>query len=187
MATAAACILPYDTSRRSITVYRYHGSEAKAFTSLSAKAETPVDGTYYVDTTNELLYIYASGFSTYAVGYSKNTGSTGSTVRPISITSDLTKITKVTVDGVVVDPSNYDVVGGMVTLKASYVATLTNGTHIVKLYDGLKVATGTFTVTGNSAVQSAKTGDMGIALYGAMTIASLLGTGYVSSKRREDF
>ena len=60
--------------------------------------------------------------------------------------------------------------------------TLANGSHTVKLYDGDVVATGTMTVSGNAAVVSAKTADAGIALYGVLSLSSLLGMGWVSKK-----
>lgn len=61
--------------------------------------------------------------------------------------------------------------------------TLANGSHTVKLYDGDVVATGTMTVSGNAAVVSAKTADAGIAMYGVLSIMSLMGMGYMGKKK----
>lgn len=99
------------------------------------------------------------------------------------VTSDLTSVTKVTVDGKAVDSKYYTVSGGNVTLTDAFMKTLANGKHTVKLYNGDVVATGTMTVSGNAAVVSAKTADAGIALYGVLSVSSLLGMGWVSKKK----
>ena len=99
------------------------------------------------------------------------------------VTSDLTSVTKVTVDGKAVDSKYYTVSGGNVTLTDAFMKTLANGKHTVKLYNGDVVATGTMTVSGNAAVVSAKTADMGVALYGVLSVSSLLGMGWVSKKK----
>ena len=61
--------------------------------------------------------------------------------------------------------------------------TLANGKHTVKLYNGDVAATGTMTVSGNAAVVSAKTADAGIALYGVLSVSSLLGMGWVRKRK----
>lgn len=99
------------------------------------------------------------------------------------VTSDLTSVTKVTVDGKAVDSKYYTVSGGNVTLTDAFMKTLANGKHTVKLYNGDVAATGTMTVSGNAAVVSAKTADAGIALYGVLSVSSLLGMGWVSKKK----
>ena len=73
--------------------------------------------------------------------------------------------------------------GGNIVLSGEFMKTLTNGKHTVKLYDGLKVATGTITVTGNMNVISAPTGDAGLALYAALSVSSVLGMGWVGRKK----
>ena len=64
--------VPYDfTGKRDVTVYRKHGSEpAQALTRSNRRS----DGTYRLDETNGVVYIYATKFSTYAISYtSENT------------------------------------------------------------------------------------------------------------------
>ena len=57
--------VPY-TTEDGLMVFRYHNSEAEALTKLSSRAEAPYeDGTFYIGNGN--AYIYASGFSTYAI------------------------------------------------------------------------------------------------------------------------
>lgn len=64
-------IIPYDmTGKSNITVYRNHNGSAAAFTQLSTRPGSgAADGTYYLDTANHLIYVYAQKFSTYAIGY----------------------------------------------------------------------------------------------------------------------
>ena len=100
-----------------------------------------------------------------------------------TVASDLNNVTKVTIDGKVVDSKYYTVSGGNVYLTDEFMKTLTNGSHTVKLYDGAKVATGTITVSGNAAVTAPKTADAGIALYGVLTVSSLLGMGWLGKKK----
>lgn len=54
-----------------------------AFRQLSTRpvSGAATDGTYYLDTTNHLIYVYTQKFSTYAIGYtvpSSGGGSSGS-------------------------------------------------------------------------------------------------------------
>ena len=61
-------IVPYDFSKKmqtTVKVYRYHGTSATALTEATTKA----DGTYRLDRENNLVYIYANQFSTYAIGF----------------------------------------------------------------------------------------------------------------------
>lgn len=70
--------VPCDFSGKTgITVYRYHGNSATAFTALSARPNlsSAVDGTFYADSANGKIYIYANEFSTYAIGYSTSSSS----------------------------------------------------------------------------------------------------------------
>ena len=63
--------IPYaDAAKEGLEVYRYHGSTASTLKSLTAKpSDGFVDGTFFADTANKYLFIYAKDFSTYAVGY----------------------------------------------------------------------------------------------------------------------
>ncbi|MCQ5130613.1 S-layer homology domain-containing protein [Butyricicoccus faecihominis] len=64
-------VVPYTfTGRTDVTVYRKHGDEpAGALKALYAAPDTPEDGTFWADTRNGYVHIYASKFSTYAVAY----------------------------------------------------------------------------------------------------------------------
>lgn len=62
-------IIPYDlVKNKNVVVYRYHDEAAEAFTKLTEKPSTLADKTYYLDETNNLIHIYTSKFSTYAIG-----------------------------------------------------------------------------------------------------------------------
>ena len=58
-----------DAKTKTILVYRYHNGVAGALKLLSARPSGGVftDGTYYVDKDLGYVFIYASGFSTYAI------------------------------------------------------------------------------------------------------------------------
>ena len=61
-------VVPYDFSNKRQTivkVYRYHGASAMEL----AENDTKADGTYRLDKENNLVYIYANLFSTYAIGF----------------------------------------------------------------------------------------------------------------------
>ena len=87
-------VIPFNfNGKTDINVYRYHGVEAAALNKLIDKPITPVDGTFYLDSANGLIYVYASEFSTYAVTYtgvSSGSGGSGTSARPVKIdtTSD---------------------------------------------------------------------------------------------------
>ena len=61
-------VVPFDfTGKENIVVLRYHGDTAEKFT--EARDSAKQDKTYKLDKENGYIYIYASKFSTYAVGY----------------------------------------------------------------------------------------------------------------------
>ncbi len=61
-------VIPFDfTSKNNVTVYRSHGNEAAALT--KADGDARIDGTFRLDEAGGKIYIYASKFSTYAIGY----------------------------------------------------------------------------------------------------------------------
>jgi len=70
-----------------VKVYRYHGGEAAALSEAAVGVKK--DGTFRTDTVNGLIYIYASQFSTYAIGYTVEehtvTFDGGSGTEPVSI------------------------------------------------------------------------------------------------------
>lgn len=76
--TVLKIIIPFSFKNKSnVKVYRYHDEAAAALTKLSKKPAAPVDGTYYLDTTNGCIILYASKYSTYAIGYSDAVPNTG--------------------------------------------------------------------------------------------------------------
>jgi len=58
-------------NKQNIAVYRYHGSSATEFAALNSlpAADAHADGTFYVDSANNVIHIYTDQFSTYAIGY----------------------------------------------------------------------------------------------------------------------
>lgn len=66
----------YDfTGKKDVTVYRKHGDDpAAALDKLTKKpTEAFADGSFFADSANGKVYIYASKFSTYAIGYTAET------------------------------------------------------------------------------------------------------------------
>ena len=53
-----------------VKVWRYHGGVPEAFAALAAKPSAPfTDATFFADSQNGLIHVYAAKFSTYAVSY----------------------------------------------------------------------------------------------------------------------
>lgn len=129
----------------------------------------------------DLLPVASSGSSVIKTGAGSSAASTTQTV-----TTDLTpgSITKVTVDGKVVDAKYYTVSGSNVTFTAEFLKTLKNGSHTVTVENATKIAKGVFTVNNPTTAQSPTTADAGIALYTGMAIASVMGTGVVFTSRK---
>ena len=129
----------------------------------------------------DLIPVASSGSSVIKTGAGSSTASTTQTV-----TTDLTpgSITKVTVDGKVVDAKYYTVSGSNVTFTAEFLKTLKNGSHTVTVENATKIAKGVFTVNNPTTAQSPTTADAGIALYAGMAIASVMGTGVVFASRK---
>lgn len=80
-------VIPYNMAgKNNVTVYRYHGGTAETFTESTAKT----DGTFSLDRDHDLIYVYAQKFSTYAIGYtvpSPSSGSGGSIGYSITLTN----------------------------------------------------------------------------------------------------
>ncbi len=102
-----------------------------------------------------------------------------------SIITDLTDINKVTVDGKTVDPKNYTVSGGVVTLSEAYIRTLSNGKHTVRVENAKYISTAVITVS-NSTVKSAGTGDAGLGLYAMLALSSVTGAAWLCLKKRKE-
>ena len=102
----------------------------------------------------------------------------------LTVTSQIGAITRVTVDGKTVDSKYYTVSGSNVVLSDAFMASLSNGTHTIRLYDGVTYATATWTVTGNAATITApKTADPGVALYAALAASAALGLAWTGKKK----
>lgn len=129
----------------------------------------------------DLIPVASSGSGVIKTGAGSSAASTTQTV-----TTDLTpgSITKVTVDGKVVDAKYYTVSGSNVTFTAEFLKTLKNGSHTVTVENATKIAKGVFTVNNPTTAQSPTTADAGIALYAGMAIASVMGTGVVFTSRK---
>ena len=69
-------IISYDTSRSGITVVRHHGDTVETFERLSDLSDGR-DMTFYVDTENRCIHIFASKFSTYAISSETQNGGSG--------------------------------------------------------------------------------------------------------------
>ena len=88
-------IIPFDfTGKSTVKVYRYHDGVAEALT----EDDTGAEGTYRLDRTNGLIYVYAEKFSTYAIGYT-----TMSYYEPTTYTPTITETEHGTVS---VDPES---------------------------------------------------------------------------------
>lgn len=81
--------IPYEKIKtHNVKLIRYHNELAEFLNELAARPSVYVDGTYYLDKTNGIIYLYAGGFSTYAImcvekgGQTEPTGSPSSTDEP---------------------------------------------------------------------------------------------------------
>ena len=73
-------VLPYDFSgKQNVAVYRYHGGSAQALT----RADTGAGGTFKLGA--DSVIIYATKFSTYAIGYTASGSETPDPTPPTSI------------------------------------------------------------------------------------------------------
>ena len=116
------------------------------------------------------------------------------TAGPLTVTSEIGTITRVTVDGKALDSRHYFVSGSNVVLSEEFMNTLAPGKHTIRVYDGKTYATATWTVEGSASAASqaktAATGDRGLAPYtvlavcAAVALCAIVGYAIVSKKRR---
>ena len=115
------------------------------------------------------------------------------TTGPLTVTSEIGTITRVTVDGKTVNSKYYFVSGSNVVLSEEFMSTLAPGKHTIRLYDGKTSATATWTIEGTAPAQQAKTaatGDAGVTHYGvlaaaaAVAICAVLACAWVARKRK---
>ena len=71
--------IPYTKiNKKGLMMYRFHNMIAEILTALTGKPLGGfVDGTYYLDKDAGYIFLYASGFSTYAIGFQDEGGGTG--------------------------------------------------------------------------------------------------------------
>jgi len=85
-------IIPYNLSgKTNINVYRYHEGTTMPLVKLVDKPVTTFnDGTFYLDSANGLIHVYASQFSTYAVTYTgfSSSGGGGTSGSPVNIDNE---------------------------------------------------------------------------------------------------
>lgn len=198
----ALVTVKYDASGKAdkLKVFYLNGSVKQELTKVNDAANGAVN-TFSYDDTNKEITMKLPHFSQYLITTTATTSggntSGGNSVIKTgagssaasgthTVTTDLTpgSITKVTVDGKVVNAKYYTVSGSNVTFTAEFLKTLKNGSHTVTVENATKIAKGVFTVNNPTTAQSPTTADAGIALYAGMAIASVMGTGVVFTSRK---
>ena len=84
-------ILPYDlTGKNNIKLAHYHENKVIELIELDKLPEAgkAVDGTYYVDYENNLIYIYSKKYSTFAIGYDEVNNKVNQTIPTTPKTGD---------------------------------------------------------------------------------------------------
>lgn len=67
--TVLEIIVSYDTDRSGIVVLRHHGEGEDSVTTPLTEDDSRREGTFFIDRENRCIHIFASRFSTYAIGY----------------------------------------------------------------------------------------------------------------------
>ncbi len=67
-------LVNYDTSRKDIKVYRYHEGRKGVEVTSFEENDTKADGTFYIDYEKKCIHIFTNKFSTYAIGYTPESG-----------------------------------------------------------------------------------------------------------------
>ena len=102
----------------------------------------------------------------------------------VTAKSDGAKVSAVYVDGALVDGKYYIVSGNAVKLQGTYTATLSQGTHTLRVvYTNGAAVTTTFVLKGTT---SPHTGDPGVGIYLASVVLSIAGSAYVFRKKKSD-
>ena len=102
----------------------------------------------------------------------------------VTAKSDGAKVSAVYVDGAMVDGKYYIVSGNAVKLQGTYTATLSQGTHTLRVvYTNGAAVTTTFVLKGTT---SPHTGDPGVGIYLASVVLSIAGSAYVFRKKKSD-
>lgn len=75
------------SGKTGVNVWRYHGGSSEELTKLESKPSAPfTDATFFADSQNGLIYVYAAKFSAYAVSYQQVVPPSGSGTTSFSIT-----------------------------------------------------------------------------------------------------
>ena len=102
----------------------------------------------------------------------------------VTAKSDGAKVSAVYVDGAMVDGKYYIVSGNAVKLQGTYTATLSQGTHTLRVvYTNGAAVTTTFVLKGTT---SPHTGDPGVGIYLASVVLSIAGSAFVFRKKKND-
>lgn len=102
----------------------------------------------------------------------------------VTAKSDGAKVSAVYVDGAMVDGKYYIVSGNAVKLQGTYTATLSQGTHTLRVvYTNGAAVTTTFVLKGTT---SPHTGDPGVGIYLASVVLSIAGSAHVFCKKKND-
>lgn len=102
----------------------------------------------------------------------------------VTAKSDGATVSAVYVDGAMVDSKYYIVSGNAVKLQGTYTATLSQGTHTLRVvYTNGAAVTTTFVLKGTT---SPHTGDPGVGIYLASVVLSIAGSAYVFRKKKND-
>lgn len=102
----------------------------------------------------------------------------------VTAKSDGAKVSAVYVDGAMVDGKYYIVSGNAVKLQGTYTATLSQGTHTLRVvYTNGAAVTTTFVLKGTT---SPHTGDPGVGIYLASVVLSITGSACVFRKKKND-
>ena len=102
----------------------------------------------------------------------------------VTAKSNGAKVSAVYVDGAMVDGKYYIVSGNAVKLQGTYTATLSQGTHTLRVvYTNGAAVTTTFVLKGTT---SPHTGDPGVGIYLASVVLSIAGSAYVFRKKKND-
>ena len=102
----------------------------------------------------------------------------------VTAKSDGAKVSAVYVDGALVDGKYYIVSGNAVKLQGTYTATLSQGTHTLRVvYTNGAAVTTTFVLKGTT---SPHTGDPGVGIYLASVVLSIAGSACVFRKKKND-
>lgn len=180
----------YDADTKTITFPTNSFSDFAIATKAASTSEDTTDtSTTETTTTEATTEAPSTEDSSYTITAGDGSTHTADDSGNITITCNgpLEDLVSISVDGKVIDSSNYTLESGstILTLKASYLNTLSAGNHTVTFtYKNGKTATATITIK-EAAKTSPKTGDaVPIAAVIVFAILGAAGMIYIGSKKR---